>query len=238
MGEVKVTEWIRSGQTAWMKNIPRTKATAYGASPTGLSKEWWRRLIHQCSAAGYMLRLIRPLTYTQSINGSYASLKPTEKGRDAISTEQLVLLPEVLDMRNKLSKEMETKDYSPTASTDVPSIRVRCGKGRYMLPVLKDLFAEKENLIEVTFCNIEHYQYPEYHSSNHSNVLYYTSDVTQLPHYSESQVTGIKHQETQMGWNVQMGWLKVKQVKFLCLLLCSHCMKKTVKVFALHAVFG
>ena len=46
MGEVKVTKWIRGGQTAWMKNIPRSKATTYGASPTGLSKEWWRRFIH------------------------------------------------------------------------------------------------------------------------------------------------------------------------------------------------
>ena len=81
---------------------------------------------------------------------------------------------------------METKDCSQTASTDVPSMRVRCGKGRHMLPVLKDLFAEKENLIEITSCNKEHYQYPGYHSSNHSNVLYYTPDVTQLPLYSES----------------------------------------------------
>ena len=58
-----------------------------------------------------------------------------------------------------------------------------------MLPVLKDLFAEKENLIEITSCNKEHYQYPGYQSSNHSNVLYYTLDVTQLLHYSESQLS-------------------------------------------------
>ena len=36
-----------------------------------------------------------------------------------------------------------------------------------------------------------------------------------------------KHQETQTGWNMQLNWLKVEQVKFICLLLCSHCMKKT-----------
>ena len=66
MGVVKLTEWIRGGQTAWMKTIPRSKAwrnCLYGASPTGLSKEWWRRFIGQCSAAGYILRLIRPLIY-------------------------------------------------------------------------------------------------------------------------------------------------------------------------------
>ena len=50
-----------------------------------------------------------------------------------------------------------------------------------MLPLLKDLFADKENLIEITSCNKEHYQYPGYHSSNHSSVLYFTPDVTQLP---------------------------------------------------------
>ena len=55
-----------------------------------------------------------------------------------------------------------------------------------MLPVPKDLLADKKNLIEITSCNKEHYQYPGYHSSNHSSVLYFTSDVTQLPHYSES----------------------------------------------------
>ena len=59
MGEVKVTEWIQSGQPAWMKSIPRSKATANGASPTGFSKEWWRWFIRPCSAAGYILRLIR-----------------------------------------------------------------------------------------------------------------------------------------------------------------------------------
>lgn len=54
-----------------------------------------------------------------------------------------------------------------------------------MLPILKDLLAKKENQIDLTGCDKEHYQYPGSHNSNSGNVLYFTSDVTKLPHYSE-----------------------------------------------------
>ena len=37
MGEVKVTEWIRGGQTAWMKNIQKGNDSAHGKSPPNLS---------------------------------------------------------------------------------------------------------------------------------------------------------------------------------------------------------
>lgn len=47
-GEAKISKWIYGGQVAWMKsvNIDRTsESRAYGCSPPGLSKQWWRRFI-------------------------------------------------------------------------------------------------------------------------------------------------------------------------------------------------
>lgn len=96
MGEVKVTEWVRGGQIAWMQNIQRASESAHGKNPPNLSKEWWRAARNggeQCSAAGYISHTIKPVTYGQVVQGSYASLQPTEKGRNAVSLKQSVLLP-------------------------------------------------------------------------------------------------------------------------------------------------
>ena len=95
MGEVKVTEWVRGGQIAWMQNVQRASESAHGKSPPNLSKEWWQAFISQCSAAGYISRTIKPVTYGQVVQGSYASLQPTEKGRNAVSLKQSVLLPQI-----------------------------------------------------------------------------------------------------------------------------------------------
>ena len=35
-GEVKVTEWVRGGQIAWMQNIQRASESAYGRSPLNI----------------------------------------------------------------------------------------------------------------------------------------------------------------------------------------------------------
>ena len=71
--------------------------SAYGKSPCGLSKEWWRCFIRQCSAAGHIICLVKPATFgaTTSIQGAYAQLEPTSKGRNAVSTEEPVLLPQL-----------------------------------------------------------------------------------------------------------------------------------------------
>ena len=51
---MKITDWIRGGQLTWMKDIIRNKETAYGKSPKGLSKGWWRNCIRQAAAAGFI----------------------------------------------------------------------------------------------------------------------------------------------------------------------------------------
>ena len=35
LGEVKITEWIRGGNVAWMQNIVKLNPSAYGKSPHG-----------------------------------------------------------------------------------------------------------------------------------------------------------------------------------------------------------
>ena len=46
-----------------MQNIVKSNPSAYGKSPEGLSKEWWRCFIRQCSAAGHITRLVKPATF-------------------------------------------------------------------------------------------------------------------------------------------------------------------------------
>ena len=85
MGEVKITEWVHGRQIAWMKDITKHDMSAlYAISPTRFSKKWWRGFIHQCFLAGYISRIIKPITYGQTVQGAYASLKPTEKGQSVI----------------------------------------------------------------------------------------------------------------------------------------------------------
>ena len=45
---------------------------------------------------------------------------------------------------------------------------------------------KEENWKNLKEDNKEQYQYPGWHDSRLSNILYYTSDVTKLPHYSDS----------------------------------------------------
>ena len=182
MGEVKVTEWVRGGQIAWMQNVQRASESAHGKSPPNLSKEWWRAFIRQCSAAGYISRTIKPVTYGQVVQGSYASLQPTEKGRNAVSLKQSVLLPQI----DKANVRTEHASQNSSQQQQNENCRKRVGKGKHMLPILKELLVKEENWRNLKEDNKEQYQYPGWHNSRLSNVLYYTSDVTKLPHYSDS----------------------------------------------------
>ena len=173
LGEVKITEWIRGGNVAWMESIVKSNPSAYGKSPCGLSKEWWRCFIRQCSAAGHIICLVKPATFgaTTSIQGAYAQLEPTSKGRNAVSTEEPVLLPQL----NFLGEQTVGK-------TNKAQIK-RVGKGKHLLPILKDLLCRTENWAPID--TKEKYQYPGWHNSSIGNVLYYTDNVKSLPQYSE-----------------------------------------------------
>jgi len=176
LGEVKITEWLRGGNVAWMQNIVKANPTAYGKSPHGLSKEWWRCFIHQCAAAGYILRAIKPATFGigTTIQGAYAKLEPTSKGRDVVSNQQTVLLPQLNVSNDKLQ--------TPVCKTSATKSG-RVGKGKHMLPILKSLLYSNENWIPLQAK--EKYQYPGWHNETTAgNVLYFAEDIKSLPHYS------------------------------------------------------
>jgi len=81
MGEVKVTEWVRGGEFAWMQKIEKGNPFAHGSSPPNLFKEGgWRMLIRRASATGFILRSVKLATFGTSIQGAYALLQPTQKG--------------------------------------------------------------------------------------------------------------------------------------------------------------
>ena len=58
---------------------------------------FWRCFIHQCSAAGHIVPLIKPATFgaSTSIQGAYAQVKPTSKGRNSVKDGETVLLPQL-----------------------------------------------------------------------------------------------------------------------------------------------
>ena len=175
VGEVKITEWIRGGNVAWMQNVTKLSPSAYGKSPLGLSKEWWRSFIRQCSAAGYILHTVKPATFEAAscVQGAYAQLEPTPKGRDAVSSDHPTLLSEINEVGKPISK-----------ISDVPKIVTkRIGKGKHLLPTLKSLLCANENWLPLE--TKEMYQYPGMHKSLVGNALYYTENVESLPHFSD-----------------------------------------------------
>lgn len=178
MGEVKSTEWIRGGQVAWMTDVRKAPVSAHGKSPSHLTKEWWRTFIRQCSAAGYISRTIKPVTCGQIAQGVYASLQPTDKGRMAVSGEEALLLPETSIICERNTEVKVNNNKTPAQK--------RIGKCKHTAPVLKDLLVEGEDWIELIESNKEKYQYPGWHDSCIGNVLYYSTDITKLPHYNES----------------------------------------------------
>ena len=158
LGEVKITEWIRGGNVAWMQNIVKSNPSAYGKSSHGLSKEWWRCFICQCSAASYIVHLVKPATFgtTTSIQGVYAQLEPTTKGRNSVKNGETVLLPQL----NVLDEQIVDKINNAQIK--------RVGKGKHLLLILKNLLCSTENWVPLD--TKERYQYPGLHSSSAGNV--------------------------------------------------------------------
>ena len=156
-----------------MQNIVKPNPSAYGKSPEGLSKEWWRCFIHQCSATGHITRLVKPATFgaATSIQGAYAQLEPTTKGRNTVSSGESVLFPQ-------LNVSVE-QTVGKANNAQIKWI----GKGKHPLPILKNLLCGTENWLPLDTKEI--YQYPGWHSSSAGNVLYYTDNVKSLPQYSE-----------------------------------------------------
>jgi len=111
--------------------------------------------IHQVSAAGFILQSVKPTTFRASIQGAYALLEPTSKGRDAIAKGSPVLLPECTHLQSLIA----------TARTKVDS-KHRTGKGKYMVPILKRLTNDEENWLKLTSSNKERYLFPGWHDSN------------------------------------------------------------------------
>jgi len=129
-----------------------------------LSKEWWRSFIRQCSAMGYILRMVKPGA-ASCVQGAYTQLEPTPKGRDAVSSDHPTLLPEI----NEVSKPVSKISDAPKVVTK----RIR--KGKHLLPMLKSLLCANENWIPLETKEI--YQYRGLHRSLVGNALYYTENI-------------------------------------------------------------
>ena len=86
-----MTEWVRGGQIAWMESIQKGNESLLEKAHQIFLKNGG-----SYSFASVLLLdscVIKPVTYGTTIQGSYASLQPTEKGRSAMNLNQSVLLP-------------------------------------------------------------------------------------------------------------------------------------------------
>lgn len=142
-GEVKISEWIYGGQLTWMKDVQPKECSAYGKSPKGLSKSWWRNFILQTAAAGYITRSIKTAKFGQS-NGVYASLFPSDKGIKAAEEDSPVILPVFsYEVPHCSSEPSVTSKKIPIDYQDEdlhdPSVRKRKGRGCHLLPLVKKL---------------------------------------------------------------------------------------------------
>ena len=168
-----MTEWLRGGEIAWMQKVTKSDPSAYNRNPPNLSKEWWRTFICQVSVAGFILRSVKSAAFGANIQGVYALLEPTSKGRDAITNEGVILLPECANLQSFATN---------TRAKTNPKHRI--GKGKHLLPILKRLINDEENWLRLTPNNKKRYLFPGWHDSKVSNAFYYTDDVTKLPQCS------------------------------------------------------
>ena len=90
-GEVKITEFIRGGQLAWIKDVNITPNSVYGKGSMQ-SRQWWRNFICQVAPAGYINSIVKTALCGPS-KGMYASLTVTDKARHAIDHKITILLP-------------------------------------------------------------------------------------------------------------------------------------------------
>ena len=155
-GEVKVTEWIRGGELAWMEEIEVSLHSVYGKG-SSLSKQWWRNFIRQAAAAGYISRIIKTASFGTS-NGAYAQLNVTERTRDLIASDVGVLLPEFV----------VEKEIVHNSKVQLCSRRKREGKGHHMVSTVRLLLNNKENWKDIH--DKDDYHYPGAFSEPSSNV--------------------------------------------------------------------
>ena len=153
-----------------------SERSAYGRSPPGLSKQWWRNFIRQIAAARYINKVIKAGKFDH-MYGVYASLKVTEKGRSLKEGEN-IFLP-------SLSQFDISAAHSHSGGSMSASLKKKqkFGKGCNILPSVKTLLSEKK---EIT-CK-EDYHYPSISESEQGNVLYYCPDIQKLSHFTEKNV--------------------------------------------------
>lgn len=176
-GEAQIAEWTHGGQVAWMKsvNVDRTsERSAYGCSPPGLSKQWWRHFIRQIAAAGYIKRMIKTGKF-DCMYGVYASLKVTEKGR-SLKKDENILLPSLSQFENFSAVQCHSGGGNASASLKK---KQKFGKGCNMLQIVKTIMSEKEIKCK------KDYHYPSISENEQGNVLYYCPDIQKLPHFTE-----------------------------------------------------
>jgi len=55
---------------------------------------------------GYILHMVKPATFgaASCVQGAYAQLEPTPKGRDAVSSDHPTLLPDINEVGKPVSK--------------------------------------------------------------------------------------------------------------------------------------
>ena len=164
--------------------MDRNESSAYGKSPKGLSKPWWRNFIRQAAAAGYITRAVKTAKFGNS-SGVYASLSSSDHGLKAIEEGAPIMLPtfSVESSQDVSSSKLYSIRHRDDTDMDC-TIRKRKGKGCHLLPLVKKLFEAKENWKEIT--DKEDYQFLGTFSFPSQNMLWYAEDITKLPHYVAS----------------------------------------------------
>jgi len=136
------------------------------------SRQWWRNFIRQVAAAGYINRPIKTASFGPT-KGVYASLTVTDKARHAIDHEITILLP-------LFPPQKEDRVSTPNEAKDV--VRKREGKGCHMISTVKVMLGNQENWKVIS--DKQNYHFLGVFLEPSCNSLWYTTDVTQLPHYT------------------------------------------------------
>ena len=118
-----------------------------------------------------------------SIQGIYVVLS---KAREALSSDEPLLLPDVLKETGTTRQQLRPDVHDKSASSSVA--KKRCGKGTHGLTLVRELMTDKENWTIINFKR--DYQFPGFYEKEQNQSIFYTPNAlerdqadTSNPHF-------------------------------------------------------
>ena len=185
-GEVKVSEWIRGSKLSWTDEFNK-KARSYN-NHCGKDINFWRSFMRQCSVNKLVDMELRSMIKSNGHYSVYGVFLPTDKGREAVTNSEPVLLPHFERCNQLTVSRADASGCSATSEGGNQQAKgKRIGKESHILPVIRKCLKDSENWKQIE--SKQDYQFLGTYAHPSNQNLYFIPDLTELeqrsdnPHY-------------------------------------------------------